>query len=92
MYLYENGNDTEMTEKLKEGIVLPIWLVGVLVTLLLALLAYNASFASTSTLVNEHTKSIENLQNTKADKESVDRIYKKLDTIESLLIDHMSKK
>jgi hypothetical protein len=81
-----------MTERLKEGIILPVWVVGVMVTLLLALLAYNATFASTVTVVQQHTKSIEVLQKDKADKESVDKIYNKLDKIETLLINHMSKK
>lgn len=80
-----------MGEAMKAEIKLPVWAMGLLVTLLLALLAYNATFASTVAKVEQNTKSIELLQKDKADKETVEKIYNKLDKIETLLIDHMSK-
>ena len=81
-----------MGESLKTEVKLPVWVFGLLLTILLGLFAFNATFATTKKETEINTSDITVLKATKADKSDVDRIYKKLDSIEQLLIDHMKEK
>lgn len=77
-----------MTEILQKDIKVPVWMFGIILTVLLAILAFNASFAGTKQQVKTNTIEIEK----KANQVDIDRLYKKLDDIENLLIQHMEKK
>lgn len=92
-----------MVEKLKDKIQLPIWMLTMILSFLVGLFTYSITFASgysklqndvrvNKELLQDNNDKLKNLDNTKAEKVDVDRIYNKLDKIEGLLIDHMSKK
>lgn len=76
-----------MTEKLKEGVTLPVWAISLMALIITALITFNISFASTQKQVEINTEVLK----TKAEKIDVDRIYTKLDKIETLLIDQIIK-
>jgi hypothetical protein len=77
-----------MGEALKSEVKIPVWMFSIILVLMLAILGFNASFAGTVQQVKTNTIEIEK----KANQSDVDRIYNKLDKIETLLIDHMKEK
>jgi hypothetical protein len=81
-----------MGDALKQEVKLPIWMIGLILSLLIAIFSYSVVFGGTSKATELNTKQIEILQATKADKEDMDKVYNKLEKIEGLLIDHMKEK
>ncbi len=63
-----------MGEKLRETIQIPKWMFGIILTILIGILAFNASFAGTKQEVNTHTKEIELLRKDKVDKETLNLV------------------
>jgi len=81
-----------MVEKFRNDVKIPVWMFGIVLSILLALFAYNTIFASTRKQVEVNTVRLDNVEKNKAEKSDVDRIYVKLDKIEGLLIEHMERK
>jgi hypothetical protein len=93
-----------MTEKIKEKVQLPVWLLTLILSAIVGLFVYSITFAgnysalqsnvniNSKALIELKNGEIKQLEQNKAEKSDVDRIYKKLDNIEQLLIEHISKK
>jgi hypothetical protein len=81
-----------MGEKLKETVPVPKWMFGIILTILIGILAFNASFAGTKVEVTQHSKQIEILQKDKVDKEMLNLILEGQKRIESKLDSHLAGK
>jgi hypothetical protein len=81
-----------MGERLKETVAVPKWMFAIVLTILMAILGFTASFAGTKQEVIQNTKSIEYLQNTKADKETLTLILEGQKRIESKLDTHIAQR
>jgi hypothetical protein len=79
-----------MGETLKGEVRIPNWMFGIILTILMAILVFNASFAGTKAEVVQHTKQIELLQKDKADKEMLILILEGQKRIENKLDAHIS--
>jgi hypothetical protein len=91
-----------MGEVLKRNINIPIWLLGILVTIIMAIFSWGLATASSSATIKskvENTEKIieelklvdKQLQADKADKATIDNVYKALERIETKLDIHISK-
>jgi hypothetical protein len=81
-----------MGEALKGEVRIPTWMFGIILTVLMIILGFNASFAGTKVEVQQHTKEIEILQKEKADKETLILILEGQKRIESKLDTHIANK
>lgn len=81
-----------MGERLRETVAVPKWMFGIILTILLGILAFNASFAGTKAEVTQHTKQIEVLQKDKADKEMLILILEGQKRIEQKLDSHIAQR
>jgi hypothetical protein len=100
-----NGTLNAMTEKFSASTLrIPTALVIVIVTIILSIFSWGVATSrssaadhkqievNTSVINNELKPDIKDLQNNKADKVDLDRIYKTLERIENKLDSHMEKK
>jgi hypothetical protein len=82
-----------MTEALNKKIQLPVWLITMTVTIILALFAFNTQYATNSKQIQINTdeiseiktREIQDLRNNKADKDVMNLILQRLDRIENKL-------
>jgi len=88
---------------MKQGITLPYWSIGVLVTIIMAIFSWGLATASSSSAVKNQVQTNTQilrelkdtdklLQETKADKATIDNVYKALERIESKLDLHIVTK
>lgn len=80
-----------MVEKLRQDIVLPGWLAGIIVTILIAAFTYSVSTSGRITRIEEKALKSEQLIEKKANQSDLDRVYSTLDRIEAK-IDNLQNK
>lgn len=79
-----------MTEKLKQTIHIPNWVVILLVPIIISLFTVTFSIGGRISKIEEKTIKTEQLIDSKANQTDVDRLYKTLDRIENK-IDNLKK-
>jgi hypothetical protein len=81
-----------MGEALKQEVKLPIWIIGLLLSLLITMFTYTSIWGQTKKQVENNTKAIEALQTDKADKNLLVLILDGQKRIEDKLDKHISTK
>jgi len=79
-----------MGEALKNKVELPVWLISLLVGILLSLLTFSGSIGATNNQVKEHTKQIEVIMTSKANKDTETLILESVRRIENKLDSHIA--
>jgi len=84
-----------MVDRLNRNVQVPIWAIGIIMTILIALFSFTYSFSKefskVATQIELNTVDIRYLQQTKTDKETIFTIVNTLERIETKLDNHIAR-